>query len=336
MTSTEYVELKQLEAVKYNDAWEITISNLKPDEEKEIKELLNSKFPNYDSELVGGVLTPKDQYTALNNFSKSLFNDIKVYTDGNYQKLYSKTDIGLIQRGSIEAGCVSMDDMLKPFDNNGYAILLNIGLYYSINLLTKGIIVEELQNEWAKYKKSSFSFLDNALEIYLHSNTKVLENIKFNEFPKDIQHELSTLQSNTTVRIMQFIALHEFGHIVNGDFGIMSLYHDSVMGKKIKASSDTHLKEFNADIFAIQALLDNLDNDRGAWGSFYAISFLLAWIWGVEKILNTKISTVHPDPIDRIWNIYEQMRKKYEDTYDYKTLVINAIQRIELWTKNYK
>jgi hypothetical protein len=89
---------------------------------------------------------------VLENFAKSLYNDIEHYTNKKYQKLYSLTDLGFIRRGSLEAGCIFVDDYNKPFDNKGYAILTIIGLYCAINLVVKGIIVENLQNEWERVK----------------------------------------------------------------------------------------------------------------------------------------------------------------------------------------
>ncbi len=322
MTSTEYVNMKQQEALKYIDAWEIQLNHLEKEEKENLLALLNEQFPSFNEDLVNGVLDPINDNQVLENFAKSLYNDIDYYTNRNYQKLYNLTDLGFIRRGSLEAGCISVDDYNKPFDNKGYAILINIGLYYAINLLVKGIIVENLQNEWEKYKQDPIPFLNNALEIYLHHNDKVIENMKFDEFPIEIAKVLNYVQSNSTVRLMQFIALHEFGHVVHGDLGIMSLYHDGFMGKEINSTNDVYKKEFLADKFAIECLLAKDSNMQSNWGSFYTIAFFLAWISGVEKILNTKISTVHPDPIDRIWNLYNFMVETHEDKYNYKDLII--------------
>lgn len=336
MTSKEYVHLKQQEALKYKDAWEIETNNLKKDEKDNLMLMLKEQFPNYNKELVNGVLEPKNENQVLENFAISLYNDIDVYTNGKYKELYDLTNLGFIKRGSLEAVCVSVDDFNNRFEDGGYAILINIGLYYSINLLVKGIIVDNLQNEWEQYKQDPLPLLTNALEIYLHHNNSVVNYMKFDDFPVDIAKDLNRVQANSTVRLMQFIALHEFGHIVNGDFGIMSLYHDSFMGKEINIDNDIHKKEFLADQFALKCLLENDNNIQSKWGSFYTISFFLAWLSGVEKILNSKISIVHPDPIDRIWKLYDFMLETHEDKYNYKDLVNKAIEGINKWTRNYK
>ncbi len=320
MTSQEYVNIKQKEALKYIDAWDIKLNRLTNIEKENLLDMLNEQFPNYNKSLVEGVLQPAHENQPLENFAKSLYNDIDYYTNGQYRELYSVTNLGFIRRGSLEAGCVSIDDFNKPFEDKGYAILINIGLYYAINLLVKSIIVENLQNDWEQYKQDPLPLFDNALEIYLHHNTKVIENMKFDKFPTKIAKELNSVQANSTVRLMQFIALHEFGHVVNGDFGIMNLYHDSFLGKEINIISE-HEKEFLADQFALKCLLDNDNNTLSKWGSFYTISFFLVWVSAIEKILNTKISTVHPDPIDRIWNLYDFMIETHEDKYNYKNWV---------------
>jgi len=335
MTSKEYVKKLQDEAFKYDDAWEIKINDLDKDEENTLANMLDRKFQKHNKELVAGVLNPKDSNQPLVNFAKSLYNDIAYYTDNKYEELYKKTNLGFIKRGSIEAGCVSIDDFGKPFENGGYAILINIGLYYAINLLVKSIIVENLQNEWEKYKQNPLPILDSAKKIYLTHDTKVIENMKFNEFPQDIAQELSVVQANSTVRLMQFIALHEFGHIVNGDFGIMNLYHDTFVGKDINLTAKEHQKEFLADKFALESILNKDEKILSKWGSFYTISYFLIWIWGLEKILNQKISKVHPNPLDRVWYLYELMLKNHKDEYNYKALIENAIKKVEKWIKNY-
>ena len=60
MTSKEYVHLKQQEALKYKDAWEIETNNLKKDEKDNLMLMLKEQFPNYNKELVNGVLEPKN------------------------------------------------------------------------------------------------------------------------------------------------------------------------------------------------------------------------------------------------------------------------------------
>ena len=332
MTSVEYVNIKQKEALKFKDAWNLTTNDIDKDK---IYEVLDKELPNYDKDLLDSVITSDNHQQALEDFATSLFNDIKLFTENKYVKLYSVTGLGFIRRGTIEAGCISVDDFGKPFDNKGYSILINIGLYYAANILVKSIIIENFQNDLEKYKSNGDYLLNSALKIYLKHDDTVIESMKFNEFPVEIRNDLNIIQSNNSVRLLQFVALHEFGHIVNGDLGIMNLYHDSLVNKQIETDNVIYQKEYKADIFALEHILKKDKNPLSMWGSFYTISYFFIWVWGLEKILKRKISNIHPNPIDRVWNLYNYMLKHIKDEHNYKELINQAIERIDKWTKNY-
>ena len=238
-------------------------------------------------------------------YSDSLKDDLNVYTNKEYEHIVQISGLSILESGDIHAGCVEIDDYDCKLD--GYAIFINIGTYYALQLLAKTIIVENFQNDFAQYKTKATEFIDKAMSIYLTQDSNSTRQSYFDEYPPEVRAEASAAQSAVVVKVMQFIALHELGHIVNGDLNIMgfhrrfmnSSYLDQAGLPDNEELQQSHEAEFAADMFAFNALFNYDAEPIQKWSGFYPIFYFLAWLDAIEKKIGKVVSHLHPNALER-------------------------------------
>jgi len=174
-------------------------------------------------------------------------------------------------------------------------------------LLAKTIIVENFQNDFVQYRRKSTEFVDVATNIYLTQDSRATRLAYFDEYPPEIRAEASAGQSSVVVKVMQFIALHELGHIVNGDLEIMGFHRRFMNSSNINQVvlpdnaelKQSHEAEFAADMFAFNALFNYDAEPIQKWSGFYPIFYFLAWLDAIEKKAGSVASNLHPNALER-------------------------------------
>ena len=131
--------------------------------------------------------------------------------------------------------------------------------------------------------------------------------------PAEVDGALSGAQSSIAMIILQFIVLHEFGHIVNDDLELMGLYKIHVAPTRQDNESyepnNTYWKsEYKADEFALLSICQKAKNDISAWANFMGIYMLFRWFADIEKHLGKKLSEFHPPPLKRADKLKALMR----------------------------
>lgn len=314
MTGLEYIQQKREEVYRSIQAWKIGASELKKSDEKVLKKTLD--FLSADRETIDELikakhkdsknLHPTEEFRrVLAVMSDSLRDDLNVYTNNTYQNIVQKSGLSILESGDIHAGCVRVDDFDEQLD--GYAIFINLGTYYALQLLAKTIIIENFTNEFAEYQRQATEFIDLATDIYIAQDSNTTQKIFFDEYPAAVQSEASAAQSAVVVKVMQFIVLHELGHIVNGDLEIMGFHkrfmnanHKTVMNLPDDVSIEaSHQAEFAADMFAFNALFNYESPAISKWSSFYPVFYFLVWLDAIEKKFGHVLSNLHPNALER-------------------------------------
>ena len=267
--------------------------------------------------------------SVLSVLMDSLRDDLNIYTEGKYQGIFDQTGLAIIELGGVHAATTNVDDFLKPL--SGYAIFIEIGTYYAIQLLAKSIIVENFENEYAVYKQDGTQFIETAKALYIHKNMQASKDIYFHHLPEEAEADASAAQSSVVIKVMQFIALHEFGHVVNGDRGVMSFNTKSVHGVATTAELDCSFeKEYAADIFAINALFSAQTPPLNNWSGFYTIFYFLAWLHSIEMKTSKPISHTHPPSLDRAWRLHARMMELTDnEDHGYTTLLLDVEKRFK-------
>jgi len=349
MTGIEYIQEKINQTKKQTSSWKLGTQVISEQDFKVLKKSLI--MLNNDEEAVNKlikekshnnkILSPEDEFNKiLSELSDSLKDDLAVYTNGNHKEILEQTGFALLESGNIHAGCVRVDDYGDVLD--GYGVFINIGTYYAIQLIAKSIIIENFENDFIKYKRDASEYIDLAAKIYFTQNSTTTREIFFYEYPQDIQAEASAAQSSVAIKVLQFIALHELGHIVNGDFEIMGFHarfmhtgeNNIIDLPKDIDINQSHKEEFSADLFALNALFNNDCSDLSKWSGFYTIFYFLIWLDAIEKKMGKKLSNLHPNATLRARKLQERLLEitKGKD-YGYINHLNNIIIKLNRWSK---
>ena len=350
MTGIEYIQLKREQVRSSEQSWVLGTKGLDTGDEDVLKKTLD--FLDADKGLIdrliqakkgdAEMLHPTTEFRQiLEVYSDSLKDDLNVYTNNEHDKIVKISGLSILESGDIHAGCVEVDDYGSRLD--GYAIFINLGTYYALQLLAKTIIVENFQNDFAQYRKKATEFVDVATNIYLTQDSRSTRKAYFDEYPPDIQAEASAGQSSVVVKVMQFIALHELGHIVNGDLEIMGFHRrfmnpshsDQVVFPENAELQQSHDAEFAADMFAFNALFNYDAKPIQKWSGFYPIFYFLAWLDAIEKKIGSVVSNLHPNALERAKRMQAALLVLTEqDDLGYGEELEKVIKYFEEWSQS--
>lgn len=251
----------------------------------------------------------------INMLSGSLKQDIRECVGSSCEAKLSKTALGLLPIGISNAFCINktlIHDYEEQLD--GYLICVNQGLYFCLQLLAKSIVLENLQGDLIQYRSCGGDSYAKAIDMYLNPKVEIINEIFFEQSSPEINGELSAYQSSIAMIILQFISLHEFGHISNGDLGIIGLHKLHFMSNAPESASVSldlsYIEnEYLADEFALKALCNRSKKPENAWANFSAIYLFFYWLGDIEKKLGGPISKLHPSPIARAERLHLLMVK---------------------------
>lgn len=350
MTGIEFINIKKDEIRSMRSAWRLGTLSLNERSEKRLKETLN--ILDADEQLIKKLikakkndslkLQPDEEFRAiLETMSDSIKEDLNIYTNNKYKDILDNSGVSILESGDIHAGCIHKNDYEEVL--NGYAIFINLGTYYSLQLLAKTIIIENLINEFKSFRRRATEFIDIATEIYIYQDSRTTRKIFFHEYPDNLASEASAAQSAVAIKVMQFIALHELGHIVNGDLEIMGFHkrfmnHCNDSSEEILENiniSDYHKSEFNADMFAFEALFDNDSEDLAKWSSFYPVFYFLVWLDAIERKFGEALSNQHPNALLRAKKMHHRMLEiTNQNDLGYNNELENVILYFNQWVQS--
>jgi len=282
-------------------------------------------------------LTPINRkHFMFKELSKSLRLDIEGYVDCSFHKTLTETEIGFLPTGSFEAYCINQDQNEQVIE--GFVICLSQGLYFSLQLLFKSLVLENIDGELSKYRQSGSTSYSYAINLFFDPTFSFDTELFFNGLSADIQGELAAYQHNLSTIILKFVTLHEFAHIINNDLDILKINKIKYFSDEILEStldSNTHWKaELKADEFALNSICPKSMDSIGAWANFSQIYLFLFFISDIEEIRDHGLSATHPPSRYRAKYLLKIMTDKFHQSDDAKDnikWVENAILR---WRKS--
>lgn len=256
--------------------------------------------------------------------SQSLISDVKDYVGDTLDT--SKIAIGFLPIGLFEAFVSN-----KSFDKiplNGYTICISQGLYYSLQILVKCLILEQLSDEYTHLKKSGRQDYKAALKLYFNPKALNQKDLFFNGFTVEEQAQLGTHQHLISSMILKFIVFHEIAHITHNDFQTLESHNiqlfDIVKPSNSPSPRDSYKNfqaEFKADEFAICKICDVASSNVGVWANFSSVYLFLLFLSNIESLTNNR-NTTHPSAKSRAENLVNFMKKRYGiDTEGQKNLL---------------
>ena len=320
-TNTEYEDKKFEHTLAY--------LGLKPDDVKESVEDIRQRMAN------------DTRFNAqLRILAEHLHSDLKEFTGAPHAAGVDASRIHFLPSGYFNGFCLNKDAFKQPLD--GYLIGLNEGLYFSLEFLAKAYVVESVSGDYEAYRQDATYLYLNAINLYSRPDTRILNDIFFKDVSARVDGQLSAAQSAIAIKTLQFVVLHEFGHIANRDLDLLDRYnlymsspHADAAQEIASATSKAHWQaEFQADEFALSTLCRNSSSHISAWANFMGVYLMFAWFSHVEQLKGAALSSLHPPPDQRAARLLEYMKDNIGLWDDMKVEIdkINALT--EKWYTN--
>lgn len=274
----------------------------------------------------------------ISKLALSLIEDIEDCTSDQYNSKLKQTHLTLLPLKLVNAFCFNRSEGNELLD--GYIICINQGLFFCLKLLAKAIVIEQLSGELTQFNSGGGHPYKCAIKLFLKPTREDLNEIFFEDLPPHLLGQIEAYQSKVSGITLQFIALHEFGHIVHDDLNNMGLYQTHLtVAKGLSNTTPTHLvdkyweAEYRADEFAMQALCNRSTTSLSAWANFTAIYLFFYWLSDIEKIIEKNLCPYHPPPKARAMQLKEFMLRLYGRNQEAEELLKLIDEKSLEWMK---
>ncbi|MDP8171313.1 hypothetical protein QJU96_08435 [Pasteurella skyensis] len=329
MKAQEYLKKQKEQERKMKDAWILTSQPITDKRRKILDHTLNILDNNEEDvrnlSIYSKTMSKYDNYiNILDAMSNSLKNDLNIYTNNKYLNFVEKCALGFLESGKVHAACTRKTLCNEILD--GYIIYINLGTYYALQLIAKAIIVENFQGDFIKFKRKGTEFIEKSTKIFFEKDPSVIKDSFWYEYPEKVQAEANASQSAFVTKVLQFIVLHELGHIVNQDFEIMEnhfmcMFQENSVKIQTNQIEVNHKAEYNADDFAFDNLFGDINDDLEKWSTFYAIYYFFVWLDFIEYRQGESISNIHPKPMERANRLLNKISKITNNDFNYLKLI---------------
>lgn len=238
----------------------------------------------------------------LRSFANSLREDISQILPANLRNTWLDTLIGILPLGTVN-GCVLIRHHNLVLDK--YLIVLNYGLTFGCQAIADGLAIEILQGEMEAYRGDGAPSFLSAVAFHLEPNKLNLDRLLTpRNFPAEVEAEFATHAGALCSIMLKFVALHELGHIVNGDcendngvFQLSSTQNDRTQVQYARSEILSHENwsaELAADRFALQHLCDWKSGALSCWPNVAQIYLFFSWLEYCELRKGALLCPFHP------------------------------------------
>lgn len=288
-------------------------------------------FPELEKQILA---TPDeiDLSTDIDRLAQQLKEDLVDYINLKDNEKFKITELLFLPLPSADGFCLNQDISGNHLD--GYIICLNEGLWICVQLLGKAFVLENMQGEFEEYKSSGSEFFELATSHFLSPHISNANAVFFGHLPAHIDGAATAAQSSMAVLILQFVTLHEIGHIARNDFSLMNIYSFHIA--KSNETESSYIEqywdaEYNADIFAIKSICEHSKTDISRWANFITIWILFEWLTEVEQRKGKTICELHPPPSLRLKNLKAWMELNYPPSSEVLLYIEATRTIINLW-----
>ncbi len=301
------------------------------------------KFDQLESQLLSAA--PESPFSdGIQNVAVQLKEDLIDYLAPTHHAEYQKTQMVFLPLPAFDGFCIDRDQQGRQLD--GYVICLNEGLWVCAQLLAKAFVLENLQGDLSQYKASGKSSHDAALAHFLAPSSHYAKHIFFDTFPAEIEGLAAAAQSSMAVLILQFVSLHELGHIIHKDFALMGAYRFHFGAFETKSEPSPHAMtdqvtdqywqaEYAADVFALEMLCQHAQQDINRWANFISIDVFFSWLIAVEQRLGKEICPYHPPPDKRREKLAVWMHENYPPNPQILTHLDDTQRILQSWNPHH-
>ena len=323
----EFLEICKNNA-KRNLKWHYEYGSLplKPSVQKEIIDLLlgMSQDETWAQYLSDSAL---NQRLLADSFEVSIISDLEKKVRPEHLSILKSCIIGIVPLGFVNAHVRRTDNFGQPLDR--FVIFINYGLYLACSALADALTFENLQGDFADFRRSGQPYFNCAVKSYIDHKAFDDYQLPLHEYPPHISAAIMEQSGRLTAIMLQFIVLHEFGHIINGDLGDQdSEMNLSPSGLELKLDAQPgKRREIGADLYAIETLSDWEGSSPSAWPNFAQAYYFFRWLEVVEEH-RQQSSPSHPPASMRKQCIANRARKlaRHAPADDYILIIENMIE----------
>lgn len=264
-----------------------------------------------------------------------------------------RTYFGSLPISGVDAFCIDQTFQGRALD--GFLVILNEGLYICTQVLAKAFVLENLQGDLAQYRQSGKRSQAIAIRHFLKPHASTAKEVFFNDVPPEIEGALAASQSAMAIVILQFVCLHEFGHIVHRDFNLMDRYRfhfgkiernphalehqgdsaersDGILIAPVTDPSHQYWTvEFAADLYALKAICSNSRSNISRWANFISIYIFLKWFEDVEAANGSSLCPFHPPPEHRAQRLLAWMTENVPRDQEIDGYLASTVQILNRW-----
>lgn len=312
MTPQAYLRSLQLKA--YNSDFGIDINTINPNSERAKERILRAKgvlFPHEvdlsDEDITHlEDLAKRPTWMRFDPVAEIIYSDsLKLLNARNETKM-KKAVVGFLPIGVVNACCIGGL-------SNGYVVAINYGLYYTFLLLSIALIAPDTKGEILQDALESVypeKILKASIDYAImpsQDNFRILE-----RYHSYLTPELLGIGSPGVTKILQFVFLHEAGHICNGDVDKgQALAVFDFDNRKFEYINASYLREYAADSFALNAFLSQSKDAISAWGQFSQIQTFFLFLNYVEKTGKWDASKTHPPAVARLRRLRKIVQERW-------------------------
>jgi hypothetical protein len=273
----------------------------------------------------------------LHYMGETLKYDLMIKLPDQHRGILNQSIIGMLPIGLVNGCVLQFDDNYQKLDN--YVILLNYGLVVACGLLSDALTVEILEDDLMAYRGDGRSYFQKAIQFYCEpSLTGYRKTRTSHSWPAEIAAQIAAKSGSLQAIMLQFIVLHEFGHIVHGDVNTangITMFNPSdnrveYLRPIIDPSQNWQI-EYDADTYAIATLCNWSSGSPTAWPNFAQAYLFLSWLAEIERLIGKNLCPYHPPASERKAAIYRHalMLASVGPQEDY----VNYIdERIKAWS----
>ena len=301
--TTYYFAVLSKNASREHDAWWLISERTGSDDSRKEKLRATLQFFGQEAKLdeFSQALNSSPESSALSPELSGMFEqltlDLKEFLRPEEFNVFENIHFGLLPLSSVDGLC--LDRTIQGEMLDGFLVILNEGLWVCTHLLSKAFILENLDGDFTELRRSGQQDFELAIRHYIAPTGKNANSVFFENLPPAVDGQLSAAQSTMAILILQFVVLHEVGHIVNRDFELAGEYRFHI-GKTPAAPSAPTQKywdaECAADEYSLDAICRHSRADISRWANFCTIYVFFHWLASVEKVTGCPLCPLHPPP----------------------------------------
>lgn len=341
ITAVNYFEVLSKNARREHDAWWLTSERTGTDDSRKDKLRATLQFFGQEAKLdeLSHILNSSPESSALSPELSGMFEqlalDLREYLRPEELDVFQNIHFGLLPLSSVDGLCLDRSIQGEPLD--GFLVILNEGLWVCAQLLAKSFVLENLDGDFAELRRSGQQDFEVAICHYLAPTAKNANYVFFENMPPAVDGQLSAGQSSMAILILQFVVLHEIGHIINRDFNLIGEYRFH-LGKTPAAPSVPTQKYWNAecaaDEYSLDAICRHSVSDISRWANFCTIYVFFHWLASIEKATASPLCPLHPPPSDRGERLLRWMYSHYPPDQQAINYIKQTQRILQSWSKS--